>query len=204
MLVDSGVVEETWAVPDRRLIVAARDGDDRALTELLHRYVPRVRQIASQYFLRSGGTDHEDLVQEGMIGLYKAICDFDLARHVQVSTFADVCIRRQLVTAVRAATRLKHTILDRAVWLDESGPAAPGSPADDPVQALLAREAVAELAGFTNGACTALERGALDWHLAGWSSREAAAALQIAPKTVDNALQRARRKVQGWLEVAAS
>ena len=187
---------------DAELVAATWAGDDRAMAELLRRYAPRVRAIARGFFLRNGGADGDDLVQEGMIGLYKAICDFDPERHVLLSTFAEVCVRRQLISAVRAANRRKHAILDRAEWLDEHAAFAPSVRTDEPEHALLAREALGELAGFATESLTPLEHDALRCHLEGRSRLEAAAALQREPKAMDNALQRARRKLSCWISAS--
>lgn len=188
---------------DESLASRAGRGDDRALRELLHRYGSRARGLASRYFLPGG--DSEDLIQEAMIGLYKAICDFDAGRGVPFAAFADMCMKRQLISAVRAGTRLKHAVLADAAELTEHAEATCRSAlTGDPVRVALARETLGELKGFLDGELSSLERGALWLHLDGLSLQESAARLSTRPKAVDNALQRARRKMHAWAEVVVA
>jgi RNA polymerase sporulation-specific sigma factor len=193
-------------ISDDSLACCARSGDAQALADLLRRYSPRVRRLASRYFLHGG--DRDDLVQEGMIGLYKAICDFDAGRAVPFAAFADMCVQRQLISAVRAATRLKHAILADAAELSEhtesSAAACLAQLTVDPARVVLARETLTELKGFLDGELSSLERGALWLHLDGLSLKESAARLSTRSKAVDNALQRARRKMHDWADVVVT
>ncbi|MPY99714.1 MAG: sigma-70 family RNA polymerase sigma factor [Actinophytocola sp.] len=168
------------ATEDAVLVEWARSGDDRALGELLRRYTPRVRRQASHYFLAGGGGDRDDLVQEGMIGLYKAVHDYTGSKGVPFAPFVELCVKRQLISAVRAATRFKHALLSDAAVLTDHTEA----------------HSVAEL--------SALERGALRLHLDGLSLKESAEALRTRSKAVDNALQRARRKMHAWADTVVT
>lgn len=189
--------------PDDSLASRARAGDDHAWSDLLRRYGPRVRRLASRYFLHAG--DRDDLIQEGMIGLYKAVCDFDAGRGVPFGPFADICVQRQLISAVRAATRLKHAMLADAMELTEHAEAACLAELSiDPARVVLARETLGELKGFLDGELSSLERGALWLHLDGLSLKESAARLSTRSKAVDNALQRARRKMHAWADLVVA
>jgi RNA polymerase sporulation-specific sigma factor len=186
---------------DPELVARARSGDGRALDEILRRYAPRVRRRASRYFLHGGGGDRDDLAQEGMIGLMKAICDFDPAKGVPFAPFADLCVKRQLISVVRAATRFKHAILaDAAVLTEHVESAAVAELTVDPVRVVLARETLSEFQGFFDAELSSLERGALRMHLDGLSLKESAARLSTRSKAVDNALQRARHKMHAWAD----
>lgn len=188
---------------DDSLASRARSGDDHALADLLRSYGPRVRRLASRYFLHGG--DRDDLAQEGMIGLYKAVCDFDADCGVPFAPFADMCVQRQLISAVRAATRLKHAVLADAAELTEHAEAACLTVLTvDPARVVLARETLAELKGFVDGELSSLERGALWLHLDGLSLKESAARLSTRSKAVDNALQRARRKMHAWSDAVVT
>lgn len=188
---------------DETLASRARLGDDRALLDLLRRHAPRVRRLASRYFLHGG--DREDLVQEGMIGLYRAACDFDAGRGVPFAPFADMCVQRQLISAVRAATRFKHAVLADAAELTEHAEAACLAELTvDPARVVLARETLGELKGFLHGELSSLERRALWMHLDGLSLKESADRLSTRSKAVDNALQRARRKMHTWAEAVVT
>lgn len=188
---------------DEALVVRARSGDGDALDEVLRRFTPRVRRQASRYFLAGGGGDTDDLVQEGMIGLYKAINDFTGSRGVPFAPFADLCVKRQLISAVRVATRCKHSVLtDAAVLTDHTESRSLAELTIDPVRVVLARETLTEFQRFFDAELSSLERGVLRLHLDGLSLKESAIRLRTRTKAVDNALQRARRKMQAWADAA--
>lgn len=188
---------------DAALVARARSGDGDALDEVLRRFTPRVRRQASRYFLAGGGGDTDDLVQEGMIGLYKAINDFTGSMGVPFAPFADLCVKRQLISAVRVATRCKHSVLtDAAVLTDHTESRSLAELTIDPVRVVLARETLTEFQGFFDAELSSLERGALQLHLDGLSLKESAARLRTRTKAVDNALQRARHKMQVWADAA--
>src|SRR5713101_3428558 len=135
---------------DLQLVLKARNGDDVAMDQLLRRYTGFVRLKASSYFLAGG--DSEDLIQEGLVGLYKAIRDFRTDRESSFRNFAELCITRQIITAVKTATRNKHTPLNQYVSFSSS-PAGgtgdseptldevlPGSTVHDPVNQVISSE----------------------------------------------------------------
>ena len=194
---------------DAWLCLQARHGNDAALDILVRRYRGFVRLKASSYFIAGGETD--DLVQEGMIGLYKAIRDFRSDREASFRSFAELCITRQVITAVKTATRNKHRPLNGYVsfshapagQLEEGAPTVgdllPGPGTDDPAIASASAEDLRRLIHCLGNFLSDLESRVLDRYLAGWSYERIAEACSVEPKAVDNALQRIKRKVAGAL-----
>ncbi len=188
---------------DEELVVRARRGRRWAVDELLRRYRGLVESKARLYYL--AGADHEDVVQEGMIGLFKAVRDFSGGHARVFRSFADLCVTRQIITAVKAASRQKHVALNSYVSVD--GPAA----ACDPDQCLIDvlaecreptpedvvahRQLYEEVSGRVDRELSQLEGRALRLYLQGRSYNEIAATLRCNVKQVDNALQRAKRKI---------
>jgi RNA polymerase sporulation-specific sigma factor len=191
-------------MPDEELAELAQRGDERALEYLLRRYRKVVRKIASSYFLT--GADREDVVQEGMIGLYKAIRDFRRSHGAPFRAFAPLCITRQIITAVKTATRHKHEPLNAYFSLNEQvfedNPnrmfvdiTRPGDEVDL-TDLIAGREAAHRLLTSIYWDLTAMERRVLRMYLDGKSYAEMAAELGRTPKSVDNALQRVKYKAK--------
>jgi RNA polymerase sporulation-specific sigma factor len=194
---------------DEELVAAARTGGDPAAadaaqTTLLVRYRPFVRTKARSYFLAGG--DDQDIVQEGMVGLFKAVRDYDPGQHMSFRGFADLCVTRQLITAVKAATRFKHGPLNsyvsfsRSVGADEEGDRVladvlPASPQSDPAERLASIERVRELQAYVDAALSDLEVEVLRMYVEGRAYAEIAEVLCRRTKAVDNALQRIKRKI---------
>jgi RNA polymerase sporulation-specific sigma factor len=193
---------------DESLVARAWLGDDGALAHILERYRGFVRGKARSYFLV--GADREDVVQEGMIGLYKAIRDFDPSHESSFRAFADLCVTRQIITAIKSATRQKHGPLNSAVSLhvsvldDEAdGGELMGSfasDAADPCDRVVSIEELADLERRFADILSELECEVLQRYIDGQSYAEIADALQRHVKTVDNALQRIKRKLDGALQ----
>lgn len=193
---------------DSELLLRARSGDDGAMSELIGRYRKLARSKARSYFLV--GADREDVVQEGMIGIYKAIRDYDESLGVPFRGFAEICVTRQVISAVKAATRLKHTPLSQAVSLDkpvgadEEGSTLrdllPAANSADPASAAVSADQIRALQRHFDEALSDLEQQVLRHHIEGKSYDEIAAMLQRHAKSVDNALQRIKRKLQGHLD----
>lgn len=192
---------------ERELLLRARAGDDAAVGELLSRYRKLARGKARSYFVV--GADRDDVVQEAMIGLYAAIRDFDDARGVSFRSFAEVCVTRQVVTAVRAATRRKHGPLSQSVSLDqpvdgEDGTSLadllPAASSADPAAAVVSADELRALQRHLDEVLSDLEQQVLRHHLEGKGYDEIAGALQRHVKAVDNALQRVKRKLLGHLD----
>jgi len=196
---------------DEELATAAQTGSqDAALAEaaLLTRYRPFVRAKARSYFLVGG--DDQDVVQEGMIGLFKAIRDYDSAEQMSFRGFAELCVTRQLITAVKSATRFKHGPLNsyvsfsRSIGDDDDGERVladvlPAAPQDDPAERLTSAERVRDLQAYVDDALSDLEVEVLRMHVEGRSYGEIAEILSRRTKSVDNALQRIKRKIDGHL-----
>lgn len=194
------------------LLRQARAGDADAVSELLDRYRILARSKAHSYFLL--GADREDVIQEGMIGLYKAIRDYDDGRGVPFRSFAEVCVTRQVLTAVRTGTRLKHAPLNSSVSLDQPvdigeqgavlGDLLAAAPSSDPAAAVVSADEMRALQRHFDEVLSDLEQQVLRHHMDGKSYDEIAAVLQRHAKAIDNALQRVKKKLQGHLETRDS
>ena len=193
---------------DEEVAALAQEGDGQALAYLLNKYKNFVRSKARSYFLI--GADHEDIVQEGMIGLFKAVRDYDPARLVPFRVFAELCVRRQLITAIKNATRQKHIPLNSYISLnkplyDEESDRTlldvivEGRTAD-PEELIINRENVGNIHTKMNEILSGLEQEVLNAYLDGKSYQEIAAALGRHVKSIDNALQRVKRKLEKYLE----
>jgi RNA polymerase sporulation-specific sigma factor len=190
---------------DLQLVVRARNGDQQALDALIRRYTSFVRLKASSYFLAGG--DAEDLIQEGLIGLYKAVRDFRHDKETSFRSFAELCVTRQIITAIKTATRFKHSPLNTYVSFSNTpagqdsdsdvtlGDALPGPGVDDPSICVISTEELQSLVFALGTGLSKLEADALKLYLEGSSYEEMADALGCDTKTIDNALQRVKRKV---------
>jgi len=188
------------ALPDEEIVGRARQGDQGAAECLIGRYRALVESKARAYFVR--GADHDDVVQEGMIGLYKAIRDFRNDECRRFRPFAELCVTRHIITAVKTATRLKHIPLNRCVSLDDGSDAIA-------LERLVDTESLSGESGIWNGnglsekligSFSELERDVLSRFLDGMTYQEIAAQVGCSTKTVDNALQRVKKKLQRVLE----
>ncbi len=182
---------------DEELWTLASGGDAEAEEELVKRYSVMVRGCARPYFLAGG--DSEDLIQEGMFGLLSALRHFDPKRDVSFKTYAERCIVTRLVTAVRTASRFKHRPLNDSIsfespQFDERQILSTGN-LRDPEEMVITRELTEELQSALNEKLSRLERGVLDLYLEGLSYTDIAAKRGISVKSVDNAVQRIRRKL---------
>jgi RNA polymerase sigma-H factor len=190
---------------DEYLVALAKRGTPGATDRMIRRYYGFVRLKASSYFLIGG--ESEDLIQEGLVGLYKAIRDFRSDRESSFRNFAELCITRQIITAVKTATRNKHTPLNSYVSFSQTPAAAgddgeptmadvlPGSPVHDPVNQVISTEEIQSLVACITSVLSELESRVLSLYLDGRSYDEIGERLECDTKTVDNALQRVKRKV---------
>ena len=196
--------EETYTslkeLPDEALCSLAVSGDRAAEELLVTRYNRVVRTCARPFFLAGG--DSEDLTQEGMVGLIKAVREFDADKEASFRTFAEVCIRNRLYSALRASAREKHQALNQAVSLDtpdfDSNSYTSGTSSlaqRDPEDSLIDREHTAALLSGVRKQLSEFEAKILGYYLDGLSCREIAETVGSPPKSVDNAVQRIRRKV---------
>src|SRR5690349_2998009 len=190
---------------DLQLVLKARNGDSQALDALMRRYTGFVRLKASSYFLAGG--DADDLLQEGMIGLYKAVRDFRADKETSFRSFAELCVTRQIITAIKTATRFKHAPLNTYVSFSHTpagqdgdgectlGDALPGPGVHEPSVMVISTEELQSLVFCLGTGLSALEADALRLYLEGSSYDEMAERLACDTKTIDNALQRVKRKI---------
>ncbi len=188
--------------------LAQQDGEDAALEYLLNKYKNFVRAKARSYFLI--GADHEDIVQEGMIGLYKAIRDYREDRLSSFRAFAELCVTRQIITAIKTATRQKHIPLNSYVslnrplfeedsdrtLLDVITEEAPSNPEE----MLIDREDLSVIEGRIGSLLSDLEKQVLVRYVEGKSYVEISEEMNRHVKSIDNALQRIKRKLQKYLD----
>ena len=190
---------------DDELAARFRQGDLDALATLLHRYKRFVRAKARSYFLV--GAEFDDLEQEGMIGLFKAVRDFRPDRQASFRGFAEICITRQILTAIKGATRQKHQPLNQYVSLtaarhpDEVQPrpfehSRRFPQAADPADEVVSLERVTEIRRWMNALLSGLEVDVLRLHVEGRSYQEIGQQLGRQAKSIDNALQRVKRKLE--------
>jgi RNA polymerase sporulation-specific sigma factor len=194
---------------DEDIVELARAGDEIALEHLLIRYKNFTRVKARSYFLV--GADREDIVQEGMIGLYKAIRDFQAERQSSFRAFAELCITRQIITAIKSATRQKHIPLNSYVSLNRPVSHEDGDQdrvlvdvlathaSADPVELVISSEEVRSMQTSFSEILSDLEAHVLHMYLEGKSYQEIAAGLKRHVKSIDNALQRIKRKVEAHM-----
>jgi RNA polymerase sporulation-specific sigma factor len=197
------------ALEDHDLVTRVREGDERCVEILLDRYRNFARSKARSYFL--AGSEKEDVVQEGMIGLFKAIRDFDITQETPFRAFAELCISRQILTAIKSANRQKHQPLNTSVSLDAPaygddqsqssvGDHLVASTLTDPVELVISAEEIEAIRDNMSVTLTELEGDVLKLYMDGKSYEEIAGALGNHVKSIDNALQRIKRKLQKHLE----
>ena len=195
-------------VDDGFLIALAKQGNPDAYDAIVKRYRGFVRLKASSYFLLGGESD--DLIQEGLLGLYKAIRDYRTDRESSFRNFAELCITRQIITAVKTATRNKHTPLNQYVSFSSTPASAsdgeptldeviPGPSVHDPVNQVISSEELRSLVACLSTALSDLESRVLALYLDGYSYEQVGDRIGCDCKTVDNALQRVKRKVGAHL-----
>ena len=203
--------EQFLSMTDEDVVVLAQNGDGQALAYLLNKYKNFVRSKARSYFLI--GADHEDIVQEGMIGLYKAIRDFQPSRLTTFRSFAELCVKRQIITAIKAATRQKHVPLNSYVSLnkplydDESDRTLLDvieGRVTNPEELYISQEDLARIQTQISEVLSDLERQVLDAFMDGKSYQEIAELLGRHVKSIDNALQRVKRKLIKFREESDS
>ncbi len=194
---------------DEELVESVRGGDSEALEYLINKYRNFVRAKARSYFLI--GADREDIVQEGMIGLYKSIRDFRGDKLTSFKAFAELCITRQIITAIKTATRQKHiplnsyVSLDKPIYDEDSDrtllDVIGGSRVQDPEELMINKEEFSGLEDKMGEVLSDLERKVLMLYLDGRSYQEISVDLDRHVKSIDNALQRVKRKLERYLEV---
>lgn len=191
---------------DEDLVVLANDGNADAEEIIFHRYKNYVRSKARTYYLI--GADNDDIVQEGMIGLYKAVRDFNKNKNIAFKTFADVCITRQILTAIRTANRHKHTPLN--AYISMNAPAfgedsnttifnlVKEDAVSNPEELYILDETIRELKQLIYKKLSKFEKEVFELYLDGCSYNEISEKMQKSPKSIDNALQRIKKKLMGY------
>lgn len=193
---------------DEQIVQCAINGDEKAIEFILNKYKPLVKFRANMYFLI--GADKDDLVQEGMIGLFKAVKSFRSKEETTFRAFADVCVRRQIITAIKSATRLKHMPLNSSVSLNK--PVGESDSKEMPVidfidsssefnpeEILIGKESLKSMEEHIVKVLSPYEVSVLKLYLSGRTYPSIARSLNKSVKSIDNALQRVKKKLEDTL-----
>ena len=193
---------------DEQLVRMAQEGSETAEEILIEKYKGLVKNKAKTYYIT--GADSEDVVQEGMIGLFKAIRSFDVSKQTAFKTFADTCVNSQIISAIKKANRKRHKPLNESVSLSKEvdddtkdvsiGDIMQASMDNDPEALLLLQEVVDYLKTYDGGLFSRFEREVWVEKLKGKNYIEIADVLGKSPKSIDNALQRIKKKIVAYLE----
>ncbi len=194
-------LDEYIAFSDEKLCELTHGGDRDAEEALVSRYTRLVRQLARPFYLAGG--DSDDLIQEGMIGLISGMREYDKTRNAAFRTYAETCIRNRLYSAVRAASRDKHSPLNQSIPLEmpffdsrtTSSIGAHVMSQVDPEELIIGREDVRDTLRGVRKQLSEFEAKILGYYLDGLTTKEMAEAVNKSPKSVDNAVQRVRRKI---------
>jgi RNA polymerase sporulation-specific sigma factor len=205
-------LQQMDSLQDEELVEMVHQGNTEALDYLITKYRSFVRMKGRSYFLI--GADREDIHQEGMIGLYKAIRDFKEEKLSSFRAFAELCITRQIITAIKTATRQKHiplnsyVSLDKPIYDEESDRTLmdmiAGSVIDDPEELIINREDYDYMEGKMSEILSELEQQVLVLYLDGQSYQEISEELNRHVKSIDNALQRVKRKLERYMEIGSN
>jgi RNA polymerase sporulation-specific sigma factor len=208
-LAEKKFIESYDRMLDEEIVLSARDGNATSLEYIINKYKNFVRAKARSYFLI--GADKEDIVQEGMIGLYKAIRDFRNDKLSSFRAFAELCITRQIITAIKTATRQKHiplnsyVSLNKPIYDEESDRTLldilTATKITDPEELIISREELVSIESKIGEILSNLELEVLMSYLQGKSYQEIACDLDRHVKSIDNALQRVKRKLEKYLEI---
>ena len=193
---------------DEELVELSVTGDKSATEYILNKYKNFVKAVVRMYFLV--GADRDDVVQEGMIGLFKAIRDFDSSKQASFKSFAEMCVKRQVLTAIKNATRQKHiplnsyVSLSKPVYSDENSDETlmdtlPGFESIDPEELFIGKENISNLGVKIEENLSKLEKEVLSMYLSGISYQEIAKLMGRPPKSIDNALQRVKKKLEKFV-----
>lgn len=199
--------EKYDGLTDEELIALFRDGDQDAMEKLLNKYKEMVLGKARSMYILGG--DSDDLIQEGMLGLFKAVRDYDSGRDASFRTFAQLCVTRQLYTAVKASSRKKHLPLNTAISLsrpvredgeeeEEFLDCLEADASSNPEVYLIGQEEMERLEEKIERELSPFEKQVLELHLTGMGYVEIAHVLNRDEKSTDNALQRIRTKLKKW------
>ena len=202
-------IENLLILTDEQLVLMAREGSETAEEILIEKYKGLVRAKSKAYFI--AGAEAEDVVQEGMIGLMKAVRSFDANREASFKTYAGTCINNQILKAIRKAEREKNQPLNDAISLDNHlgekdenltiGDIIKGSMFDEPEEKVIYEDTLERLGNISRQIFSPMEAKVLRAKIAGKNYQEIAEELGKSPKAIDNALQRIRKKIMAFLEM---
>ena len=201
-------IENLLILTDEQLVLMAKEGSETAEEILIEKYKGLVRARAKAYFI--AGAEAEDVVQEGMIGLVKAIRSFDGDREASFKTYAGTCISNQIIKAIRKAEREKNQALNDAISLNNQlgddasltvGDVLKASMFDEPEEQVIYEDTLERLGNLSRKIFSPFEAKVLRAKIAGKNYQEIAVELGKSPKTIDNALQRIRKKIMNFLEM---
>ena len=195
---------------DEEMVKMAQEGSVTAEEYLIKKYKDLVKKKSSTYFIMGG--DKEDVIQEGMIGIFKAIRGFDEEKEASFKTFAEICINRQIISAIRNSNLQKHQILNESISLssdnDPEGEQKtleerlPSNKSDDPETLMLMKEIGQYLKEESHEIFSTLEQKVWDRMLQGKTYQEIAVELEKTPKAIDNAMQRIKKKIYAYLGIS--
>lgn len=196
------------ALSDEELVRIIKDGDKNALEYLIVKYKDLVQMKVSRYYIV--GAEREDIVQEGLIGLFKAIKNFEDGKHNSFKSFANLCVERQLITAIKSSNRQKHIPLNSYLSLNNSNPENEeddkslleilNSTQEDPLETITKKEYYQNVEAIMNKYLSGFEKQVLNRYMNGESYVEIAEKLDTPVKSVDNAIQRIRKKAMKNIE----
>lgn len=188
---------------DEQIVIEAKKGNVDALNYIIEKYKNMVASISSKYFII--GAEKEDIIQEGMIGLFKSIRNFEEGKQSSFKSFADLCIKRQLITAIKTSTRQKHIPLNSYLSLNKNAYETEGDlelidvlnaeVIEDPLDTITNKESVENIENQMQNILSEFEKNVLDKYLKGYSYNQIAQKLDTHVKSVDNAIQRIKKKV---------
>ncbi len=195
--------DENQSLTDEEIVVKIKEGNEQLLTDLLNKYKPLVNNKVGKYFII--GAEREDIVQEGMIGLYKAIKDFDCSKDIKFKTFANMCVERQLITAIKTSNRQKHMALNSYVSLNTAAysneedsiellETYENNVIEDPLETMMKKEYYKEIKSKINKSLSEFEKKVLNRLVIGDSYEKIAKYVDAPVKSIDNAIQRIRKK----------
>lgn len=197
-------MQEYQSLSDERLIALYKEGDLKALEFILAKYKNLVRLKVRSYFLI--GADNEDLVQEGMIGLFKAVRNYDPQKEASFKSFADLCVTRQMITAIKTATRQKHqplnsyVSLNKSVYEDDSekqlAEIISAKDENDPEKLFIVQENLDKIYEKIEQRLSTLEKRVIKLYMQGYSYQQIGEILDKKYKSIDNALQRVKNKLE--------
>ena len=187
---------------DDEIIGCIRQGDAEAMDFLLERYKGLVKKKANALYLIGG--EKEDIIQEGMIGLYKAVRDYNSEKEAAFSTFAELCVTRQIYTAISASNKKRNQPLNNYISFEQQSEeladiARNGYVTSNPEEAVIGRENAKQLKEFIDKELSSLEKKVIGFYLEGYSYMQIAEMLEKKPKSIDNAIQRIRSKLKKYI-----